>query len=155
MSYELTPYPLDLSTLSKGDTLTAEQLEDAFGCARTDREYRFKLMALGLQIEEEFADGREETVTVTYPDDGIRILTDSEAVDYNPRMFRNGLRRAGKAHKRLAGVDRSQLNELEKARAEHELLVQNRLLQALKHARVELRSERSERRILGLDDDES
>lgn len=128
--------------LQKGDLLTHAELERAFGIPHDDDEQARRWPYLRIKGQIERVLHREhKDVTVVINGDGIKILTDSEALAHQvkcaPRHF--GFFRRNVA--RLVAVDRENLTGEEQREHELKSLVWSRVLQGGLGARQIVASE--------------
>lgn len=148
----ITRYPLDFDALKKGDYIPPERIEEIFQIKLEDdiKAFHLKLLGLKEQIEDRLW-ARGETATIKIEKDGVRILLDSEAADYNEESFNQALRKAGKAHHRNLHVNVGLLED-EKQLKQHErtLEVQGLVLQAISETHKKLRLHAAKRTTPGL-----
>jgi len=100
----------------------------------TDREYSFILMALKARLERDIYKETGRIPTIKSEDNGLRILTDSEAVDYNDKSFRCAIRKMYRAHRRQMNVDVGNLTNEQKAAHAKSVTNQATLMVALESA---------------------
>ena len=97
--------------IQPGDIITRQQVEQAEG--RSERKDPIGFQLVMLRVREELIKhlkgihGRELTVRILA--DGLHVLDDATAAQYNPKRFRDGMRLMRKAHRRLMAVDQSRL----------------------------------------------
>lgn len=120
-------YPLDFDVPRKGDTISADILEQATGYAPGSDRYRLACLKVCKHIERA-GERRGDLVTVRVIGDTIRILTDAEAATYNPKQFGNGISKTRRAHHRTAQIDASNLTEPERKKLDAHLIFQSRVL---------------------------
>lgn len=103
---------IDVSSLEHGDALTQEQCEDAIGYSESSdpKAFQFSLLQLMGVIQKALRQDRGREYTLRIVGSEIRILTDAEAAEYNPKRFEAGLRLARRAHRRLMAVNTASLN---------------------------------------------
>ena len=130
-------YPLDFDALNKGDVLTPESLARITSTEVGTPAYQFAILGLRCEIERELeAAGRP--VTVKQDGDGLRILTDEEATDYNHAQLQAGLRKVARSHRRNLLVDRTQLS-IEKQKAhDRRLIAEGAYVQSIAETRKRL-----------------
>lgn len=132
---EMRIYPFDVAPLRKGDRVTRETIERAYGVTAGTDEYRLKGMLRAREhVLAAFAE-RGEIVTVTEERHDLVILTDEEAAAYNERHFELALDAARRCHGRALAVDRARLSPEALERHDRSLVVQGRQLQAAHEAR--------------------
>ncbi len=129
-----TEHPLDTSDLRKGSIISAETIEHAFGVRRGTEAYRFALMRASDYIAHRLAE-RGDPVTVVERKHNLVVLTDTEASTHNERAFDNRVNAAARSLRRLANVDRSQLDPDRLASHDRALEVRGRVLSAARRAR--------------------
>lgn len=122
-------HPIDVNALSKGELLNHDTLEKATGKKRDTQEYAFAVMGLQHNINS------NTLMTAKITPDGLRILTDSEASEYNHGQFRQALGRTVRRHGKSLQVDASQLSPEEQKKHERQLINQSRIVQAISTAR--------------------
>ena len=131
-------FPVDIDALTKGQVLLVEEIENILGCSRSAQP-QFALKALGLRnkIAKMLRD-RGKPATVVLAKGTIRVLTDAEAVEYNPRQYRHGARKMARAHKRSMDVDPALLTCEQLKKHERSVIVQGCILQAIDSQRRRL-----------------
>jgi hypothetical protein len=128
-------YPLDFSNLEKGDTLDRVRLLDIIG---SKPEGKFKLAALALArlIEQECdCTCKAEHAGATGELLRLRLLTDSEAAVYNPKLCDQHLRGFRRRLHLTLHVNADNLTTQEKQRLEAEIILKSRQYQAIRAAR--------------------
>ena len=106
-----------ITTLVKGDSLTAEQCVKLLGMRVEDPRYSLVLLGLSKRIEDTLGELGKPAV-VRCEANGIRVLLDDEAAVYVLQRFLTHQAGLGRSHKRALIVDRGQLTP--EQRAEHE-----------------------------------
>jgi hypothetical protein len=115
---------------AKGDYIPPETIEKLTHSTRTDRNYALTVLDFKTTIERElFAAGK--TWTLKCEKDGLRVLDDTEASEYNNGQFSQHIRGMGRAHFRMMGVDRAELAKEAQSRHDHNVLRQSMRLQAV------------------------
>jgi len=99
-----------------------------------------RLLGLKQQVERELHD-RGMPVTITTSKKCLRILTDSEALEYNPHHFGRHHRGMTRSHSRTMRIDTGELSEAEQDQHTQVVMVQSRLLLAFRRERKQLRLE--------------
>jgi len=102
--------PEDIWKLSKGDTITAETCELAFGCKRETAAFRLALLKGRARMEQWWREMRGEQITTATVQDGLHICTDDEAVKQNDRTVTIGVRRVRRGARQIRGIDVSQVS---------------------------------------------
>lgn len=126
----LDKYPIDLTELHKGQLLDLSMLEEITSKKRGTQEFDFAVLG----IQERINDRTPMTAKVTT--DGLRILTDSEASEYNQRQFSLALGRTVRRHGKALQVDVVNLPPEEQRMHERRLINQSRVVQAIARARA-------------------
>lgn len=127
-------YPLDYDALSKGDVIAPETIEAAVNCKRLHPQYALRLLSFKEHLERELMT-RGQAITLKCEDQSIRLLTDEEASEYNAKATDAYFRRAAKAHVRNLSVDVGNLTTERRQQHERTLVVNSRMLQAMKRER--------------------
>jgi len=151
-SGDVNYFPLDFDLLDKGDVIAAETVEAATGCKRDDPRYSLKMLGFKEQISKELR-RRGRIVTIKAEDCSLRVLTDEEASEYNPRRLSVCLRQAAEAHVRNLAVDVANLSDDRRKEHERTIVVNGRLLQAVSRERKSIALECHERKTPGLTDE--
>lgn len=127
------PYPFDFDALEKGQTITPEELASKCGHAPGTRKYQLAVLGYrDLIMKRLKALGRPATVKIQ--GEGLRILTDSEAVQYNDKRMGQSDKHKRVTFRRMRDVDRTQLSEDEARNHERRLFVRSKELVAVKLA---------------------
>lgn len=137
---ETKRYPLDFSTLEKGQNIAQEQIEEIYKVKAGTTDFDLKKLELQNQIEVQLA-LRGILVTVRSIKNSLRILTDAEAAIYNTKRFNNELHLLNKIHARKSAVDTSNLNPTEQAIHKHDLQNQGRVIQAIQTVKRQIKVE--------------
>jgi len=134
MEQQTKKFPIDFDALNKGDLISAEDIEDAYGVKRTSRSYAFSVLRMKAEIERELSDlGRP--VTCKSEGDCVRVLTDEESLEYNARRFESNVHGVYRAHRRTADIDTENLSASSQASHAHTLQLQAMQCLALKKVR--------------------
>lgn len=137
-------YPIDFELLQKGQLLTAEFLENTCGQPRGTTKYEFFCMTLAQMIF------NETGFTAKRSGDDLRILTDSEAAQYNARRVEHHVRGVFQRFDMLVSVDMANLGAGEKREYERQLLNKGRYVQALVSVKRRHQLEAHSRTVPGL-----
>lgn len=98
--------PIDFSRLAKGMSVPVDELERTIGHKRSEPEYRTKL----LSIRDAARDARPELWPHIRTDhDALRVMLDSEAVEYNQKLINEAEKRIVRIVGGLTAVDVNQL----------------------------------------------
>lgn len=93
------------SALRKGDTVTAGELETIFGCHRESAKFGTRVAGLTKRIKRNFRERVPSLrVTITYPQSGVHVCDDEEAVSVTEANFRRDYRGMLEAGKDASGV---------------------------------------------------
>lgn len=144
-----TEYPIPTSDLRKGDIVSVDQIEEAFRVARGTDAYQLAARRASDYIVQRLAE-RGLHVTIAQRKHSLMILTDEEASTYNAHRFDLELGGAGRALRRLAEVDRSQLSSGRIVDHDRALEVRGRMLAAARRERRQLQPKPHERTTPGL-----
>ena len=133
-------YPFDYEALVKGQVIPAEECERLTGRKRHERRYSLDVQHLidGIERERELMGA---PVVAKQWKDGIKILTDAEAIVHLPSRFKAGMRLAGRSHRKsIVAVDTRNLTQEEARIHDRNRDSQGRQLEAaaLAKAKVEL-----------------
>lgn len=144
MEAERRIHPIDVTTLSKGDTLPIEQVEQIVNCSRSSPAFAFKTLSLKGWIERSLRNhGKIWTLCVHHG--AIRILTDVEAVGYNFRQHKVGCRKTRRSLRRQIAVDVGNLTAEQKAEHEKMLTRQAGVVAAMNRKKPPLLPEQHKR----------
>lgn len=117
----------DVSDLQPGDEIDAFTCSQYIDIGQSDRDYPMHLLTLAKQIESDlWRIGRQFTVRCQA--NAIRVLTHSEAAEYNESTFEQGKRKMRLAHRRGLAVDTSSFDEQSKIDHLERLAKQGRVL---------------------------
>ncbi len=114
-----------IAHLKKGDVIPAEKLELWSGHGRETQAFSFYAMGLGGRIE------RQLGIVCRQDGGDLRLLRDSEAVDYVPQRFEVHARGIRRSVRRIQDIDESKLNNEELARKRETEMVQSRVAQSM------------------------
>jgi len=113
---------MDLSglELTLGTRIEVLECELLLNMERGQDVERFAVAMLGLMdaVRKELKRRHNRDITVRVVKHGIEILNDREAAEYNPKRYRDGLKIARRAHRRLLSVNVAALTP--KERVEHD-----------------------------------
>lgn len=137
----LEKWPIDIGNLSKGDSISPEEIEKIAGSPQGTSGFAFAKLRLKNMIEaERFQSGAP--LVVKHEANGLRVLTDQEAAEYTDKKVHDSLRQAAQNYfRQTAMVDAECLTAQERSKHERATLVNSRLLQALQVERVKIRRE--------------
>jgi hypothetical protein len=128
-------YPFDTDSLEKGSRISVEMIEQAYGVTSGTDAYQLATLKASAYIERRFRD-RGVVVTVVQRKGEIVVLTDAEAAVENARQFDLKVKSAARAHFRAVNVDRSQLDDGDRAVHDRNVEVQGRQLAAMRAAKA-------------------
>jgi hypothetical protein len=120
---------LDFNTLVKGQAIRAGRLAEMCGFPIGSKD--FVLFRLSLRNEIHKRCG----FTAVNRGDDLIILTDAEALEYNPKNFRGHIRGARRAFQRLNNIDVRNFDDQQKLKIVREAISQSRVLQSINRAR--------------------
>lgn len=109
---ETLPFPFDWETLEKGTYIEAEALERAIRRPRTDKDFKLKALAVVAEIKERTG------ILCRIEGDRLRLMTDSEAYQWNYQRARSHVTGLIRSAKNTALIDTSQLSDGDKRAAE-------------------------------------
>lgn len=134
--------PIDYDAIRKGDFISPELIERVTATKRADyKTYNFALMGFKVELEREMQRRGHPIVSKT-EGDGIRVLTDAEAVEYTASRHKNIAGQMVRNHVRsVAGVDTRNLSADQLRRHERDVIARSRELQAMKDSRRQFRSQ--------------
>lgn len=124
-------YPLNVSTLEKGQVIERATLEEIFGIQSTDRRWGFRLLRLRAFIEKRRRDLGLPVVTLRSKDGKLIVCDDNDAASYNRGMGKRGLKRFRKATYRNLHVDSTRLTHEERQAHENTIKRQAILMRAI------------------------
>jgi hypothetical protein len=131
---QATEYPITTTHLRKGSIVSVEVLEEAFGVKRGTDAFQLAALRAADYITKRLAQ-RGEMVTVAQRKCNLVILTDTEASSYNEQRFDTEIGSAARALRRMAAVDRSQVDATRLAAHDRALEVRGRMLAAARRER--------------------
>ena len=142
MENEIQTYPLNADKLNKGDTIDQATIAEFLGVPINSKAYELGVLALSAKVAKALR--RVEklcTVVVTRRSDplgagAIRVLTDEEALAYNGRGFKAGLRKSFRKHAHTLEIDPSQLSSQSLKNFERSLIVQGSVLASIASTRA-------------------
>lgn len=143
------PSLIDVWKLAKGDYVSPEFLEGLTGFLRYTQDYSLAVMGIRDDLERRLK-AIGNPVTIKQEDKGLRLLTDSEAAEYNAQRGDTLLRQMGRAHERNLAVDSNNLSTEEDRQHLRNLQVQGTILSAAKKIKRQFRLRPFERRTPGL-----
>ena len=139
---EVQTYPLNADKLNKGDTIDQETIAEFLNVPRNSKAYELGVMALAEKVRTALDRvSKACTVVITRRNDpngpgGIRVLTESEALRYNGRGFKLGLRKAGRKHRHTMDIDPANLSVEERKQFERSLIVQGSIIAGIAKVRA-------------------
>lgn len=95
--------------VEKGDRLTVEQLAPILNLPYPHEKWWRKLLHLKAKIQRDRENREMPPVTMTTKGDGLQVLTDAEAAEYNRRHGKNDLHRYGRRIRLNLAVDETKL----------------------------------------------
>jgi hypothetical protein len=128
---EAEPYPFDYDNLPKGSIITPEMVESMTGgktrATEGENGWNLELMRAKARVKADLLE-LARPATVVIKGEGLKILTDEEALEYSPKRFQSGLRIEREANQNLRFIDREQLRPESQRKHEEEVLRQGFLL---------------------------
>lgn len=133
--------PMDWHKVRKGDYIDPEVIERMTDTKRTDaKQFAFAILNAKAVIEKEL-DRIGYPVVIKAEGDGLRLLTDAEAVEYSATRHRNLTTQLRRSHVRsVAAIDVRQLSAEQLRRHERDVIARSRELQAMRDARKQFQS---------------
>lgn len=132
-------YPLDIEKVTKGFVLTVDEVERINRTTRGSKEHGLGLLKLQGWMESEL-EGRGCCWVIKQESEGLRVLTDAEASTYQEKRRQEDVRSILRGHRKLLHVDANVLTDEERAEHNRRVLVGGYFVQALAHARKQVRS---------------
>ena len=143
------PSLIDEWKLAKGDYISPEFLEGLTGFLRYTQEYSLAIMGIRDGLERKLS-AIGNPITIKQEDKGLRLLTDSEAAEYNAHRGDALLVQMGRAHERNLAVDSNNLSQEEDREHLRSLQVQGTILSAAKKIKRQFRLRPFQRKTPGL-----
>jgi len=144
-----TAQGLNYNLLRKGDYVDPAVIEIITGEIAETPGYQLAAMNLKTEIEGALQSQRRP-MTLKHEGYGIRLLTDTEAAEYNKEQGEAGVRKLNRAFKRNQVVEEVNLSDPERQSHYRTLEVQGKQLQAIRKVRRELHIAPVKRRTPGL-----
>jgi hypothetical protein len=141
---------LVFSELEKGDYISGIHAETLTGMEQGSRSFAFALMGLRDDVADALLNLHGRRFTIKIEDTGLRILTDSEAADYNARQQQKSKERIFRAQRRNVDVDEANLSQDERSRHYRNLALGGAYTQALRKATREIGPDPHQRNSPGL-----
>jgi hypothetical protein len=97
--------------LKPGDIISRAAVETGYSANERRDPVGFQLVMLRAMqdLQKHLRRLHQRELSIRIQAEGLVILTDVEAADYNPKRFRDGMRLMRRAHRRLMAVDASKL----------------------------------------------
>lgn len=151
MNGNQTVYPIDVRTLKKGDYIKPEFIEKTYECKRENNLYSLNVLKLRSFIEQ--ASRNEDEPLLTKGEKfGIRILIDSEAVEYTNSRAENAKNQLAVALAKMTLIDKNNLDEKESGDLERNVEVNSKRLLAMDTSDKELKAAQHRRTLPTLED---
>jgi len=122
------------STLHKGDTFSAAQLEMLFDAPRESKAYRLQLIGLQTRIQDE-SNTQNRPLLCKTEQDCLIIMTDLQASVYKAYQHRQAIRKLYRTLRHQQRVDIANLSKEETKNHEKEIINQSRIVQVVKRER--------------------
>lgn len=123
-------WPIDVDELQKGTYLSVDQVEEITGERAGTNEYRLKLLQIKRYIEELSA-MRGTPLLLKGEADGLRVMTDIEALRYKGHQHDLGKRMLQRICRQVHYVDPVGLTAAQQVLRDREILRQSRMVQAM------------------------
>ncbi len=121
----------DVTDLLAGDAIECKECEEITECSFGSTKYSMRLMVLAKAIERNlWRLGRK--LTVSCQKGFIQVLTPTEAIEYNNKIYDSGKRKMRLAHRRSIAIDTSTLADDVRREHNDNLAKQSRQLQSLR-----------------------
>lgn len=134
---EIQKFPIDFDALTKGQEFTPVQLREILGKEPGTDAYRFAVMGLQALIHE-----RTGFTAKCLTDGSIRVLTDAEAAEHNPKIFAQNLRSLILRHTLSTQVDVDNLNTEQRRNHDRNLMIQSRYISSIKGVTKQLAAQK-------------
>lgn len=99
---------IDMNRIGKGSFISPDTLERVTTFKRGSNEYDLQVLRVKGLLEAHF-DESGNPVTIKIEQEGLRVLTDEEATEYNHRRFKIGMRALFEANRRMSNVDEGKM----------------------------------------------
>jgi hypothetical protein len=131
---DCTKYPFDIEKVAKGDVVGVAILEPYLGVPFEHKDYQLRLNELAAEVEAQL-DRLGRGVVVSCVKGELAFHDDPAASKLTQHLFRSGLRRMVRNHRRLLKVDPTGLDQCERARHDRACVVQGAILAGVAEAR--------------------
>ncbi len=124
-----------VARLEKGDSISRAEIEPLIPAYEDDGELRLFLLGWMSVLRRRLKKvGKHFTVRLMERGSAVRVLVDSEAMDFNKRDFNSSLRRAERRHENLAHVDPANLDREQRQTLTRSLNIQGTILASISEA---------------------
>jgi len=123
-------YPIDVNVIKKGDYILPELIAEIYGTKKTDAKHSLSVLKLRTFIEQSSA-CRGEPLLTKGEKYGIRILTDSESIEYTNTRAENGKSLIETALSKMGVIDRNLIDDDENLKLERNIEVTAKRLLAI------------------------
>ena len=123
--------PIDVQKLDKGSFVSPDYIESTTGLKRGTKEYQLRLLSIRAYIE----------------DDGLRLLTDPEAVEYTAAMHEQRVRQLIKTSVHTREIDVMKLDEGQRKQHERSMIKQGMTVQAIRKVRRDFSLNQHKRKV--------
>lgn len=131
---DCTKYPFDIEKVAKGDVVGVAILEPYLGVPFDHKDYQLGLNELALEVESQL-DRLGRGIVVSCVKGELTFHEDTGASRLSRHLFRSGLRRMVRSHRRLLKVDPTALGPADRAQHERACVVQGAILAGVVEAR--------------------
>lgn len=149
-SWRINVEKLNVSSLKKGDYLPPEQVSEIIEVKMDDPMFHLEVAKLQDYIMRQRQD-MDSPIIVKCEGLGLRVLTDSEAVEYNATTRRHGIRKLNRAQGRDSGIDRNNLTDGEVQKLERNMEFGSRVLSSIRSIKRTFSIPKYERQTPGRD----
>lgn len=125
---------LNIDNIQQGETISIDRCSDHLHMDQKHRHFKLEVLRLRGQIERSLLRRTGRRLVVVAREDGIRVLSDSEAATYCPKAGDSARRRMRRSHRSMRDVDERNLTDDEKKQYITELVRSARYVQALNEA---------------------
>lgn len=128
-------YRFPTDNLAKGSVIAHAQMESALDLDRSTKKYGLAVLGLMRQIESALAERGLDVVIRVTEAEGLRILTDEEALEYTAHRFEVETRARVRNFRRMQKLDRGLLSEVSRTQLDIKLTELGRRVQADRRAK--------------------
>lgn len=140
--------PIDFEALEKGRVFTVEEIEEIVGLDAEHEHFPLRRLALMSRIEREMAE-RGRPVCLRQEQGSIKVMTDPEAAEYQPKEFDRHRRGMARSLRRLGHIDGALLDEAQRQELEANSIRMGRIYAAIQKERKQISDQVRRKRELG------